>query len=107
MKRKRFTEAQIAFALRQADPGMSVFAILRNMQICETTFYRWKKKWAFQGCVGSSRSHLHRSYRSGVGHRDIKGVLIKSFTILSDLFFRKAGRKVQRGGVGEIRCDQD
>jgi len=49
MKRKRFTEAQIVFALRQADSGTSVSAILRKMQVCEATFYRWKKKYAGLG----------------------------------------------------------
>ena len=49
MKRKRFTEAQIAFALRQAESGTSVAAILREMQVSEPTFYRWKKKYAGLG----------------------------------------------------------
>jgi len=49
MKRKRFTEAQIVFALRQAESGMSVSAILRKMQICEATFYRWKQKYGGLG----------------------------------------------------------
>ena len=49
MKRKRFTEAQIAFALRQAESGTPVAAILRKMQISEPTFYRWKKKYAGLG----------------------------------------------------------
>ncbi len=49
MKRKRFTEAQIAFALRQAESGTAVAQILRKMQICEATFYRWKQKYAGLG----------------------------------------------------------
>ncbi len=49
MKRKRFTEAQIAFALRQAESGTPVAQILRKMQICEATFYRWKQKYAGLG----------------------------------------------------------
>jgi len=49
MKRKRFTEAQIVFALRQAESGTPVSAILRKMQICEATFYRWKQKYAGLG----------------------------------------------------------
>ncbi len=46
MKRKRFTEAQIAFALRQAESGTLVAEIIRKMGISEVTFYRWKKKYA-------------------------------------------------------------
>jgi putative transposase len=47
--KKRFTEAQIAFALRQAESGTPVAAIIRKMGISEPTFYRWKKKYAGMG----------------------------------------------------------
>ena len=49
MKRKRFTEEQIAFALRQHEAGTSVSDIIRKMGIAEQTFYRWKKKYAGLG----------------------------------------------------------
>ena len=49
MKRKRFTEEQIAFALRQAESGVAVTEVCRKMQISEQTFYRWKKKFAGMG----------------------------------------------------------
>jgi putative transposase len=49
MKKKRFTEAQIAFALRQAEAGTQVAEIVRKMGISEVTFYRWKKKYAGLG----------------------------------------------------------
>ena len=47
MKRKRFTEEQIAFALRQAESGTPVAEICRKMSVSEQSFYRWKRK--FQG----------------------------------------------------------
>jgi putative transposase len=49
MKKKRFTEAQIAFALRQAESGTPVAEIIRKIGISEVTFYRWKKKYAGLG----------------------------------------------------------
>ena len=49
MKKKRFTEEQIAFALRQADSGVAVAEVCRKMQISEQTYYRWKKKFAGMG----------------------------------------------------------
>ena len=49
MKRKRFSEEQIAFALRQADGGTSIEEICRKMGISEPTFYRWKKVYAGMG----------------------------------------------------------
>lgn len=49
MKKKRFTEAQITFALRQAESGTPVAEIIRKMGISEPTFYRWKKKFGGLG----------------------------------------------------------
>ncbi len=54
MKQKRHTEAQIAFALRQADSGTPVSEIVRKMEISEATFYRWKQKFDGLG-VGEVR----------------------------------------------------
>jgi putative transposase len=49
MKKKQHTEAQIAFALRQAENGTPVSEITRRMGISEATFYRWKKKFEGMG----------------------------------------------------------
>lgn len=54
MKKKRYTEAQIAFALRQAESGTAVSEIVRKMGISEATFYRWKQKFDGLG-VGEVR----------------------------------------------------
>ena len=42
--KKRFTEAQIAFALRQAESGTAVEEITRKLGIAEGTFYAWKNE---------------------------------------------------------------
>lgn len=47
--KKRFTEAQIAFALRQSANGTPVAEITRKMGVTEQTFYRWKKQFADLG----------------------------------------------------------
>ncbi len=49
MKRSRFTEEQIAFALKQQGLGTSVEEICRKMGIAEATFYNWKKKYSGLG----------------------------------------------------------
>jgi len=49
MKKTKFTEEQIAFALRQAEAGTLVGEICRKMGISEATFYNWKKKYGGLG----------------------------------------------------------
>jgi putative transposase len=49
MKRKRYADEQIAFALRQAEGGTSVEEICRKMGVSEPTFYRWMKQFAGMG----------------------------------------------------------
>ncbi len=55
MKKSKFTEEQIAFALRQAESGTTVAEVCRKMGISEATFYNWKKKYG-----GLSVSELRR-----------------------------------------------
>jgi len=45
MKRSRYTEEQIAFALKQAEMGVPVTEVCRKLGIVEQTFYRWKNKY--------------------------------------------------------------
>ena len=49
MKRSKFTEAQIIFALKQSETGVSVSEVCRKMGISEATFYNWKKKYGGLG----------------------------------------------------------
>ena len=49
MKKSRFSEEQIAFALRQAEGGTPIVEVCRKMGVSEQTFFRWKKKFAGMG----------------------------------------------------------
>ncbi len=49
MKKSRFSEEQIAMALRQAEAGTPVVEICRKLQVTEQTFYRWKRKFGSLG----------------------------------------------------------
>ncbi|GAB7535703.1 hypothetical protein BGC_25180 [Burkholderia sp. 3C] len=49
MKKSRYTEEQIAFALKQAELGTTVTEVCRKMGISEATFYNWKKKYGGLG----------------------------------------------------------
>jgi len=45
MKRSKFTDAQIAFILRQAEEGTPIAEVCRKAGIAEATFYNWRKKY--------------------------------------------------------------
>ena len=49
MKKTRFTEEQIASAMRQVETGTPATEICRKRGVSEQTFYRWKKKYAGMG----------------------------------------------------------
>lgn len=49
MKTSKFTDEQIAFALKQAELGTKVAEVCRKMGISEATFYNWKKKYGGLG----------------------------------------------------------
>jgi putative transposase len=49
MKKSKFTEAQIVFAIKQSETGVQVAEICRKMGISEATFYNWKKKYGGLG----------------------------------------------------------
>jgi putative transposase len=49
MKTSRFSNEQIAMALRQVEGGISVDDVCRKLEISQNTFYRWKKKFGSLG----------------------------------------------------------
>ncbi len=49
MKRSRFSEEQVTYALRQAESGKAVADVCRQIGVSEATFYIWKKKFAHLG----------------------------------------------------------
>lgn len=42
MKKTKYTDEQIAYALRQAETGTAVAEVCRKMGISEATYYNWK-----------------------------------------------------------------
>jgi putative transposase len=70
MRKSRFSEEQIAMALRQAEAGTQVEEICRKLGIAEGTFYRWKKKY---GSLGVSELRELKSLREE--NRKLKGLV--------------------------------
>lgn len=87
MKRKRYTDEQISFALRQAESGTPVDEICRRMGISEPTFYRWKKKFSGMGVT-----EIRRLKQLEDENRKLKG-LVADLTLdkamLQDVLRRK------------------
>ena len=46
MKASKFTDAQKAFIIKQAEDGTSVAEVCRKAGISSATFFNWKKKYA-------------------------------------------------------------
>lgn len=58
MKKSRFSEEQIVFALKQAENGITIDEICRKLGVVPATFYSWKKK--FGGLMPSEVRRLRQ-----------------------------------------------
>jgi putative transposase len=45
MKKSKFSEGQIAVALRQVDAGAPIPEVTRSLGVSEATYYVWRKKY--------------------------------------------------------------
>ena len=64
MKRSRYSDEQITYALRQADAGTAVADVCRQLGISEATFYVWKKKFGSLGATEVRELRLLREENS-------------------------------------------
>jgi putative transposase len=49
VRKSRFSEEQIAYALRQVEGGTPIRELCRKLGISTATFYAWKRKFAGMG----------------------------------------------------------
>ncbi len=87
MKRKRYTDEQVAFALRQAEAGTAVAEVCRKMGVSEATFFRWKKRFAGMGVAGIRR--LKRLEEENTKLKRLVADLTLDKTMLRDVLRRK------------------
>ncbi len=85
--KKRYTEGQIVYALKQAELGEKVTEICRKMGVAEATFYTWRKKYKGMGV-----SELRRMKELEEENRRLKGLvadLSLDKQILQDVLSKK------------------
>ena len=58
MKASKFSEAQIAFVLKQAQDGAPIAEVCRKAGISDATFYNWRKRYA--GLMPSEMKRLRQ-----------------------------------------------
>jgi len=87
MKRSKFTEAQIAFVLRQAEEGTKVEEVCRKSGISEATFYNWRKKYG--GLMPSEMKRLKQLEEENTRLKRIVADLSLDKEMLQDVIKRK------------------
>ncbi|AKJ30800.1 mobile element protein [Caldimonas brevitalea] len=70
MRKSKFTEEQMAYALKQAELGISVEDVCRKMGISSATFYKWRQKYA-----GVGPSELRRMRQLEEENRKLKQIV--------------------------------
>jgi putative transposase len=87
MKRKRYSEEQIAAAIRQSEAGATAGEVCRSLGVSEQTFYRWKRKFAGMGV-----SELRKLRALEQENRKLKQIvadLVLDKQILQDVLAKK------------------
>lgn len=87
MKRSKFTESQIVFALHQSETGVSVNDVCRKMGISEATFYNWKKKYGGLGTTELRR--LRQLEEENIKLKQIVADLSLDKQMLQDILKKK------------------
>ena len=87
MKASKFSEAQIAFVLKQAEDGTAIGEVCRKVGISEATFYNWRKKYA--GLMPSEMKRLRQLEDENGKLKRIVADLSLDRAMLQDVLRRK------------------
>ena len=87
MRKSKFTDAQIAFILRQAEEGTKVEEVCRKAGISQQTFYRWKKLYG--GLMPSEMKRLKQLEEENSRLKRIVADLSLDKEMLEDVIRRK------------------
>ena len=88
MKKTKFTEEQIAFALRQAETGTRVVEVCRKLGISDATLYTWRKKYGGLGVPELRRlkqlEEENRKLKQLVADNLFNGRRIRALTVVDN-----------------------
>ena len=87
MKRSKFSEAQIAFVLKQAEDGTAVGEVCRKAGISEATSYAWRKKYA--GLMPSEMRRLRQLEEENTKLKKLVADLSLDKAMLQDVLAKK------------------
>jgi putative transposase len=87
MKATKFTEAQIAFVLKQAESGTPVGEVCRKAGISDATFYNWRKRYA--GLMPSEVKRLRQLEEDNARLKRIVADLNLDKAMLQDVLSKK------------------
>lgn len=87
MKASKFTEAQIAFVLKQAADGTPVAEVCRKAGISDATFYNWRKRYA--GLMPSEMRRLRQLEDENAKLKRIVADLSLDKAMLQDVLSKK------------------
>ncbi|WP_432422796.1 IS3 family transposase [Zobellia alginiliquefaciens] len=104
MRRSKYSESQIVFAIKQVETGTRIQEVCRKMGVSEATFYNWKKKYG-----GLGVSELRRLKNLEEENSQLKKLvadLSLDKQILQDVLKKKVLRPSRkRGMVDNIRME--
>ena len=100
MKKSRFTEEQITYALRLADGGTPVVDVCRQIGVSEATYYTWKKKYADLGISEVRRLKMLEDENARL--RRIVADLTLDKQILQEVVRKKRSEGCQAARAGSL-----
>src|SRR5215218_1866863 len=87
VKASKFSEAQIAFVLKQAEDGTAIADVCRKAGISEATFYNWRRKYA--GLMPSEMKQLRQLEEENGKLKRIVADLSLDKAMLQDVLSKK------------------
>lgn len=87
MKRKRFSVEQIVAVVKQAEMGVPVAELIRQVGISEQTFYRWKKQYV--GLEVDQVRQLKQLHEENVRLKRVVADLTLDKVMLQDVLSKK------------------